>query len=99
MQSEQPVQTRFQIAGVPGTGRALPRERPRLRGLGGTGEPGGWAEHACARHGLAYGPLAPWEQSRPSLAASPAGFVTLDLIQRLQFKPPESWGLELHVQD
>lgn len=34
---EQPVQTRFQTAGVPGTGRALPREQPGLRGLGRTG--------------------------------------------------------------
>lgn len=51
---EQPVQTRFQIAGVPGTGRALPREQPRLRGLGRTGEPGERAEHGFAWDAVAY---------------------------------------------
>jgi len=66
---EQPVQTRFQMAGVPGMGRALPGEQPRPQGPGRTGEPGGWAERAFARDALAYRPLAPCERSRPCLAA------------------------------
>lgn len=51
------------------------------------GEPGGWAERGFTRDALADGRLAPWEQSRPCLAAS-----TLDLVQSLQFKPPKSGG-------